>query len=60
MARNIVPPEFKVIFDIRVTPRNTNLADFNKMIESWIEEAEGEDKSSGKITYHFENVQTYF
>lgn len=56
LARNIVPPEFKVIFDIRVTPKNTNLTEFNKMIESWIIEAEGDDASSGKIKYHIENV----
>ncbi|RNA27573.1 Aminoacylase-1, partial [Brachionus plicatilis] len=60
LARNIVPPEFKVIFDIRVTPKSTNLAEFNKMIESWIAEAEGSDESSGKINYYFENKSDEF
>ncbi|CAF0871263.1 unnamed protein product [Brachionus calyciflorus] len=60
LARNIVPAEFKVIFDIRVTPKDTILTEFTQMVESWIAEAEGDDGDSGKITYHFENKRDEF
>ena len=55
MARNIVPPEFNVTFDIRVAPP-TNIQEFEEQINSWIAEAEGDDGDSGKITYEFHSV----
>ena len=55
MARNIVPPEFNVTFDIRVAPP-TDLKQFEEQIKSWIAEAEGDDADSGKITYEFFSV----
>lgn len=56
LARNIVPAEFKVTFDIRVTPKDTDIKEFEKLVLSWIAEAEGDDADSGKITYRFEAV----
>lgn len=55
MARNIVPPEFNVTFDIRVAPP-TDLKEFEEQIKTWIREAEGDDADSGKITYEFFSV----
>ena len=55
LARNIVPPEFNVAFDIRVAPP-TDIKEFETQIESWIAEAEGDDGDSGKITYEFIEV----
>lgn len=50
LAGNIVPPEFKATFDVRITPR-TSKDQFEKTLMSWIDEAEGDDKDSGRITY---------
>lgn len=51
----MVPPEFQATFDIRITPR-TSTEEFENMLKSWIEEAEGDDKDSGRITYEFRTV----
>jgi aminoacylase len=55
LARNIVPAEFKATFDIRITPKTT-IKEFTKLLDSWIKEAEGDDSSSGKVTYEIKNV----
>ena len=55
MARNIVPAEFKATFDVRITPKTT-IQEFERLLESWIVEAEGDDSSSGKVTYEIYNV----
>lgn len=52
----MVPAEFKVTFDVRVTPKDTIIKDFENMLLSWIAEAEGDDADSGKITYEFKCV----
>ncbi len=57
IARNIVPAEFSVCFDLRIAPP-TDLKEFEKQLLVWIEEAEGNDADSGRITYYFENVKT--
>ena len=53
--RNVVPPEIKAIFDLRLST-NTNPKEFEQMLVKWIEEAEGEDADSGKISYEFQSV----
>ena len=55
LAFNIVPPEFKATFDIRITPRTT-IQDFQTLFQSWIAEAEGEDADSGRILVEFSPV----
>ncbi len=55
MARNVVPAELSVTFDIRVAPP-TDLKEFEQQIMTWIAEAEGDDADSGRITYRFESV----
>ncbi len=37
---NVVPNEFKIGFDIRVTP-TTDIVEFEAMIRQWVEEAGG-------------------
>ena len=59
LARNIVPAEFKAMFDIRITPR-TSIKEFTHQLEDWIREAEGDDSSSGKVTYSIFNVSFDF
>lgn len=53
LAANLVPPEFTVVFDVRLTPRIT-FSEFRSLLESWIKEAEGDDK--GSVTYEIKNV----
>ncbi len=55
MARNIVPPEFQVVFDIRVAPP-TDIKEFEETLRRWIEEAEDNEGDSGRITYEFKCV----
>ncbi len=55
MARNVVPAELSVTFDIRIAPP-TDLNEFEQQITNWITEAEGDDADSGRITYRFESV----
>jgi hypothetical protein len=47
------------MFDIRITPR-TPIKEFTQLLEGWIREAEGEDSSSGKVTYNIFNVSFNF
>lgn len=53
-----MPPEIKAIFDLRLST-NTNPKEFEQMLVKWIEEAEGEDVDSGKISYEFQSVFIY-
>ena len=53
-----MPPEIKAIFDLRLST-NTNPKEFEQMLVKWIEEAEGEDADSGKISYEFQSVFIY-
>jgi aminoacylase len=55
LARNLVPAEFEAIFDIRITPKN-DVKEFERMLQQWIDESEGEDKDSGRITYDIKCV----
>lgn len=57
--RNVVPPEIKAIFDLRLST-NTNPKEFEQMLVKWIEEAEGEDADSGKISYEFQSQTMKF
>lgn len=52
LAQNLVPAELNATIDIRITPK-TDIKDFEKMLMKWIDEAEGDDKDSGRITYEF-------
>jgi len=50
IASNIVPPQFKATFDVRITPK-TSIQEFEDNLKSWLREAE--DSDSGSITYEF-------
>ena len=56
LADNIVPAEFKVTFDIRITPKTT-VQEFEEKLKSWIIECEGDDADSGRITFKSTNVK---
>lgn len=51
----MIPSEIKAIFDLRLSP-NTNPKEFEQMLVKWIEEAEGNDGDSGKISFEFQSV----
>lgn len=55
LAQNLVPPEFNASFDLRITPK-TQIKDFENMLEKWIDQAEGDDKDSGRITFQIVGV----
>jgi aminoacylase len=59
LARNLVPAEFEAIFDIRITPKN-DVKEIEKMIARWIEEAEGDDADSGRISVEIKSVRFFF
>ena len=54
-ARNIVPSELSATFDIRIAPP-TDINQFERQLESWLNEAQGDDGDSGKITWRIESV----
>jgi aminoacylase len=56
LAHNIVPNEVCATFDIRITPHNT-IKEFEALFAKWVEEAEGDDKDSGRITYNLQVEQ---
>lgn len=53
--RNVVPPEIKAVFDLRLAT-TTNPKEFEQMLVKWISEAEGDDVDSGNIFYEFQSV----
>lgn len=53
--RNVVPPEIKAIFDLRLAT-TTDPKEFEQMLVKWIAEAEGDDTDSGRIHYEFQSV----
>ena len=55
MAQNIVPAEFKAVFDLRIST-NTDPKEFEDMIVKMLAESDEGETDSGKITYKFTNV----
>lgn len=55
MATNVVPGELKASFDVRISPKS-DLEEFKNLLHKWIDEAEGDDKDSGRITYDIDHV----
>lgn len=55
IAQNVVPAEFKALFDLRVS---TNIApeDFEDMISKMLLELEDDDKDERGIKFSFEHV----
>lgn len=56
IAQNIVPAEFKALFDLRIS-KNTEPKEFEDMIIKMLSEAEEGETDSGRITYDLKFVR---
>lgn len=55
IAQNVVPSEFKALFDLRVSV-STDPKEFEDMIAKMLAEAEEGETDSGRIIYKITNV----
>lgn len=56
MAQNIVPAEFKAVFDLRIST-NSDPKEFENMIVKMLAESEEGETDSGRITHKLTNVK---